>query len=434
MKNKKKTIEKKKISKTNGKIINIILIIILITGIGWLIYNNKNTKVKDIKIKRTSQVEKFVQKNGEVLFKKAKLEIKKIEKKDNLWRVILDIDEQVQDFYMTIDGRIVQGMQSVEKISNGEVAHLGKLTKKNEIEINDDLKVTIKKFIEKNLLKDANNLEISNINKEHGVIKITTKIQGKDQPLYLTTTGKNLLFGLVSIEKIKDNTKKQKPVQEKKQIKAVSDKNKNNKPTIEYFVMSYCPYGTQFEKGIIPVIKLLGNKIDTKLKFVDYAMHDKKELDENLAQYCIQKEQRNKLYPYLNCFLNSKGTNKDIKNCLTSTRIDTNKLSNCVSSTDEKFKVTKNYNDKSTWNGQYPTFNLDKLDNKKYDINGSPTLVINGEIISSNRDSQSLLKAVCSGFKNAPVECNKKISSVTPSAGFGAGKANGTVSGGGCAQ
>jgi len=49
--------------------------------------------------------------------------------------------------------------------------------------------------------------------------------------------------------------------------------------------MSYCPYGTQIEKGILPVINALGNKIKFSLKFVDYAMHGKKEIDENSRQY-----------------------------------------------------------------------------------------------------------------------------------------------------
>jgi hypothetical protein len=32
-------------------------------------------------------------------------------------------------------------------------------------------------------------------------------------------------------------------------------------------------------------------------------MHDKKEIDENNKQYCIQKEQNDKYSDYLKCFL-----------------------------------------------------------------------------------------------------------------------------------
>ena len=79
--------------------------------------------------------------------------------------------------------------------------------------------------------------------------------------------------------------------------------NKSDKPNVELFVMSHCPFGTQAEKGIIPVVNLLKNKINFSVKFVDYSMHGKSEIDENTLQYCIQKEESKKYIPYLTCFL-----------------------------------------------------------------------------------------------------------------------------------
>jgi len=60
-------------------------------------------------------------------------------------------------------------------------------------------------------------------------------------------------------------------------------------------------------------------------------------------------------------------------------------------------------------------------------------LVINGQKIQpAGRDAQSLLNAICSGFKNPPKECQEKLSTKQPSAGFGSGSS--TSSGGGCGQ
>ncbi|HTY44247.1 MAG TPA: hypothetical protein VMC80_03315, partial [Patescibacteria group bacterium] len=42
---------------------------------------------------------------------------------------------------------------------------------------------------------------------------------------------------------------------------------KTDKPTVELFVMSYCPYGTQMEKAIIPVLNLLKDKVNFTLRF-----------------------------------------------------------------------------------------------------------------------------------------------------------------------
>jgi hypothetical protein len=47
----------------------------------------------------------------------------------------------------------------------------------------------------------------------------------------------------------------------------------------------------------------LGEVADVNVKFVQYIMHGQKEADENVVQYCIQKEQKDKYIDYLNCFL-----------------------------------------------------------------------------------------------------------------------------------
>ena len=199
-------------------------------------------------------------------------------------------------------------------------------------------------------------------------------------------------------------------------------------PNVEVFVMSYCPYGTQIEKGILPVAKLLEGKINFEIKFVFYAMHGKKELDENTLQYCIQKEQNAKFMPYLECFLES----EDSASCLAEAEVDKTKMDACVSKTDEEFEITKNFNDKSTWlSGQYPPFNVYAEDNQKYGVEGSPALVINGEQVNAGRDSASLLEAICAAFTEQPEECNEELSSASPSPGFGSGTSS-SGSAGGC--
>ena len=145
-------------------------------------------------------------------------------------------------------------------------------------------------------------------------------------------------------------------------------------------------------------------------------MHGEKELKENTRQYCIQKEQNDKYLDYLKCFLDA----GDYAGCLKKSSIDTNKLDKCMETTDSDFKITEGFNDKSTYiHGRYPRFKIYEDEVTKYGVQGSPTLVINGAKVNSNRDSQSLAKLICSAFKNKPSECNNKFSSKKPSPGFG---------------
>jgi protein-disulfide isomerase len=212
---------------------------------------------------------------------------------------------------------------------------------------------------------------------------------------------------------------------------ATANITKNDKPKVELFVMSYCPYGTQIEKGIIPAVQALGNKIDFNLKFVDYAMHGQQELNENLKEYCIDKNQKDKLLPYLTCFLKS----SDSAACLKSAGVNQSKLDSCVKSADKEFKVTEQFTSKENWNGSYPPFDVHKADNTKYGVQGSPTLVINGTSAESARDSASLLKTICSAFNNQPDVCSTaKLSSASPSAGFGEGTEASSGSTAGCAE
>jgi len=191
---------------------------------------------------------------------------------------------------------------------------------------------------------------------------------------------------------------------------------KTDKPTVELFVMAYCPYGTQAEKGILPAVRTLGDKIDFKVRFVYYAMHGQKEVYENLAQYCIQSEQPQVYEKYLACFLNA----SDQTGCITTTGVDKTKLDACTAAADTKFNVTANFNDKASWlSGQFPIMNFDYTLNQKYGVQGSPTLVINGVQSNAGRDSESFLKGICAAFNNAPAECNTQLSATPPGPGFG---------------
>jgi hypothetical protein len=253
---------------------------------------------------------------------------------------------------------------------------------------------------------------VNSVEKENNFYKVTLSLQGQDVPVYMTLDGKYLIPGqpISLTEEI--------PASDGSDTTTPTPTNipKTDKPVVEAFVMSHCPYGTQIEKGLIPVVELLGDKIDFKVKFVYYAMHGEKEVKEELNQYCIEKEQNDKYLPYLKCFLD-KG---DGAACLTTAKVNKVKLDACTKAADKQFNVMANFNDKENWlSGQFPLFDIYKADNEKYKVAGSPTLIINGVQASSGRDSASLLKAVCGAFSTAPEECAEELSSASPSAGFG---------------
>ncbi len=274
-------------------------------------------------------------------------------------------------------------------------------------------------FINEQLIPaDSQKAEISSTTEENGLYKFKVKVGEREVDSYMSKDGVNFFPQAVDMVEF-ENTNQQAENTPEQQAPVKKVSTKKDTPEVELFVMSHCPYGTQIEKGMLPVLKTLGDKIDFELKFVDYAMHGEKELNEQLAQYCIQKEQNDKLIAYLECFLDS----EDSELCLNEAGIDKASLNTCVEVTDEEYQVTAGFKDKSTWkSGSYPTFNVNKESVQEYGIGGSPGLVINGEEIQANRDANSLLATICSGFTEKPEECNQQLSTAAPSPGFGQGE------------
>ncbi|NJP03992.1 hypothetical protein HC823_01895 [Candidatus Gracilibacteria bacterium] len=134
--------------------------------------------------------------------------------------------------------------------------------------------------------------EVKSIEEAGEMYKLKVSVNGQEVDSYISADGKMFFPQVLDIETVKGAVKEQAAGQEA----AAAPMEKSDKPVIELFVMSHCPFGTQIEKGIIPVIEKLGDSVDFQLKFVDYAMHGKKELDEQLNQSCIKKEQPEKCW------------------------------------------------------------------------------------------------------------------------------------------
>jgi hypothetical protein len=278
----------------------------------------------------------------------------------------------------------------------------------------DEAKAKVEKFITDN----GGGAEVKSVSDENGLYKIMINANGQEIPTYVTKDGTKFFPQAVDFAEVQKKMDDAKKAAENK----IKNAAKKDVPEVELFVMSYCPYGTQSEKGIIPVLATLGDKIKFNLRFVSYAMHEKKEIDENLRQFCIQKNEPSKLIKYLTCFL-KKGEGTE-NACMAEAGVNAAKTSSCMSATDNEFKISASYKDKSKWsNGQYPPFDVEKDLNTKYGVQGSPTLVVNGGEVEAGRDASSLLKAICNGFETQPEECVATLSPNPPSPGFGEGVA-----------
>lgn len=289
-----------------------------------------------------------------------------------------------------------------------------------------EAKTRAENFVNNYLMQSGTVASIRSISEEYDLYKLQIDIVSDVVESYLSKDGKLFFPQALNIDEISGSGANA-PAAGGAPVATVGTK--SDQPSVELFVMSHCPYGTQMEKGILPVLDALGNKIDFELKFVDYAMHGEKELKEQLNQYCIQKNEPDKFNAYLKCFVQS----DNFDSCASSVNINRTSLSSCVDQTDREYKVMENFRNQVGYQGSFPGFDVHKADNLKYGVAGSPTLVINGQEVSSPRDPASLLRVICSAFNEEPSECSLILPSESPAPGFGSGNVSAGLDQNACA-
>ena len=110
------------------------------------------------------------------------------------------------------------------------------------------------------------------------------------------------------------------------------------KPTLELFVMSYCPYGVQAEEQLIPIVKKFGDKINFRMQFIAeekeasstqditpfVSLHGYLEVAENIRQLLIAEEYPDRYLDYILC--RGKKLDKSWEDCAQKLGIDVAKI------------------------------------------------------------------------------------------------------------
>jgi hypothetical protein len=193
---------------------------------------------------------------------------------------------------------------------------------------------------------------------------------------------------------------------------------KSDNPEVHAFVMSHCPYGLQFIKAYVPVMELFAENEDVTLdfNFVNYAMHGETEVYEQLRMYCIKTEQEEKFTDYLRCFVEA----GDSAGCLEEVGIDTDALGTCTTEADEEFGITAILEaGEEAWGSRFPPFPIDDALNRQFGVRGSPSFVVNGQVVSVNRSPEAIKQAVCAAFNTPPEECDTELSASAEAPSFG---------------
>ncbi len=291
------------------------------------------------------------------------------------------------------------------------------IEKKNLITYDSCSEASVKraiKFINENLVKPGSKASLINYSSEN-VCWILTEYRGNKIPIILKNGSDLVLpYNVINLDEAEKRIAERKRSFEEK-VK------KTSTPDVKLFIMSFCPYGRQAAKAMIPVYALLKNKANIEFRYVIYpkewykgrekeycignycSMHGINETREDVRELCIANLYgKDKLVEYLEEELQScTMSNIDIcsKEIMERIGIDSEKIEKCV--------------------GQNATAYLKEEYelNKKYGVTGSPTLLINEVRYTGQRTPEAFKNAICSAFIQPPKECEQTLPSSSASPG-----------------
>lgn len=278
-------------------------------------------------------------------------------------------------------------------------------------------------YVNENLLGEGTTASLIEAIEEEGLVKMKLKVGVNEINSYATLDGKYFFPQAFNMEE-KSAASKETP--EAPKGKSCEELKKTDKPILETFVVSKCPYGTQMQRILVEIVKNIpGLKENIKVRYIGSvsgdkitSMHGEEEAQENLRQICLREEQGDKFWDYLSCHIKK----AEIDKCLEEAKADLNKLESCMSDSSKGTKYAKE----------------DFVAQDKYKVSGSPTLVLNeesegvSEFNFGGRTAEAVKTLLCCGFKEKPQFCEKELDTKSAATGFSEEYSSGSSSSGGC--
>jgi len=187
---------------------------------------------------------------------------------------------------------------------------------------------------------------------------------------------------------------------------ACANMTKSDKPLLEVFVVSQCPFGLQMQRIMEEIVSKLPQTEDhLKVRYIGSvsnntitSMHGDKEAQENLRQICIREEQPDKYWDYVKDYI-KEGESTE---CLKSSAIDENKLNACIKDSSRGLAYAQKDFDRAN----------------EFSITGSPTLIMGNKMVSeydfatnttNARSPEALKELLCCGFNEEPSFCDLQL-------------------------
>ncbi|MBC8495289.1 hypothetical protein H8D36_04000 [archaeon] len=187
------------------------------------------------------------------------------------------------------------------------------------------------------------------------------------------------------------------------------------KPRLDYFVMSFCPYGNPADEAAYGVYQVLGDKVDIVPHYIINvagdtvgSLHGEQEGNQGVRELCALRELGYESFFKFTVKVNEMCDSRNADTCWETAAdavgIDKEVIRNCEA------------NDKLTIAAEEDRLVQGLV--REYPQNGqitlippqvSPTFLVNGKTFMTGRDAESIKNALCLEFDEAPEECGEVI-------------------------
>lgn len=257
------------------------------------------------------------------------------------------------------------------------------------------------KFINDNLVQPGTQVDVKSVSEEGGLYRLDLSVGKQDIAAYMTKDGKKFFPEAMDIEDT------QKKIADAQKADEEAEKNipKTDKPTVDLYVMSFCPFGNQAEDTLAPVYALLKDKVDFNFHYIVssegdtvQSLHGAKEVDQNMREACVLKEYgKNSWMDFVTYVNKSCGSDGACWEAGAKTyNISADKINSCVKASGLSLmkENEKASNDASA--------------------SGSPTMAINGastKAVYKYGNPEAYKQSICGAFNDVPEECSKTLES-----------------------
>ena len=191
-----------------------------------------------------------------------------------------------------------------------------------------------------------------------------------------------------------------------------------DKPTIDFFVMSYCPYGNQAEEAIAPVYEQLSDDADFRPHYIYYekyqgggerycidddslycSMHGVQEANQNIRELCVAEKYGMGAWFDFALAMNEECSSSNADTCWEQVADDLGYNTEAISECEETKAL-----DFASEDAEMMTI---------FGARGSPAVYINGKEYGGARTAAGYQQALCDLFDEPPAGCDADLAGET---------------------